>query len=108
MSRRKSPTSRTNGSTLDGKLVLVLLDNKRPPSLKGGRNLWALHDPLTYRPGDRPAKLGPPVSDEVTPAKCVVARQTLKEAEMAANVADARWAQLIAATHAAKVSAGVR
>lgn len=36
----------------DGKLVLVLLDNKRAPSLKGGRSLWALHDALTYRPGD--------------------------------------------------------
>jgi hypothetical protein len=35
-----------------GKLVLVLLDNKRRPSLKGGRSLWALRDPLSYRTGD--------------------------------------------------------
>lgn len=35
-----------------GKLVLVLLDNKRRPSVKAGRSLWALHDPLTYRTGD--------------------------------------------------------
>jgi predicted nucleotidyltransferase len=32
-----------------------------------------------------PAKLGPPVSDEMTPEKCAVARQTLKDAEMAAT-----------------------
>ena len=32
-----------------------------------------------------PAKLGPPVSDEMTSAKCVAARKTLKEAEMAAT-----------------------
>ena len=37
----------------DGKLVLVLLDNKLGPSLKGGRSLWALHDALTYRPTNR-------------------------------------------------------
>lgn len=37
----------------DGKLVLVLLDNKRGPTIKAGRSLWALYEPLTYRPGDR-------------------------------------------------------
>ena len=35
-----------------GKLVLVLLDNKYTPSIKEGRSLWGLHDPLTYRPSD--------------------------------------------------------
>jgi hypothetical protein len=35
-----------------GKLVLVLLDNKYTPSIKKGRSLWGLHDPLAYRPGD--------------------------------------------------------
>ncbi|RAK50957.1 DUF1353 domain-containing protein [Phenylobacterium deserti] len=35
-----------------GKLVLVLLDNKYTPSIKKGRSLWGLHDPLTYRPSD--------------------------------------------------------
>jgi hypothetical protein len=36
-----------------GKLVLVLLDNKYTPSIKQGRSLWGLHDPLAYHPGDR-------------------------------------------------------
>ncbi|MFP9136622.1 DUF1353 domain-containing protein [Devosia sp. XGJD_8] len=36
-----------------GKLVLVLLDNKIAPSIKEGRSLWGMHDPLTYHPGDR-------------------------------------------------------
>jgi hypothetical protein len=35
-----------------GKLVLVLLDNKYTPSVRGGRSLWALHDPLTYQPSN--------------------------------------------------------
>jgi hypothetical protein len=35
-----------------GKLVLVLLDNKFSPSIKQGRSLWGLHDPLTYTPSD--------------------------------------------------------
>jgi len=35
-----------------GKLVLVLLDNKYTPSVRGGRSLWALHDPLSYRPSN--------------------------------------------------------
>jgi hypothetical protein len=36
-----------------GKLVLVLLDKKHAPSIKSGRSLWGLHDPLVYSPGDR-------------------------------------------------------
>ena len=36
-----------------GKLVLVLLDNKHAPSIKNGRSLWGLHDPLSYAPQDR-------------------------------------------------------
>jgi hypothetical protein len=36
-----------------GKLVLVLLDNKLAPSIKEGRSLWGMHDPLEYWPGDR-------------------------------------------------------
>jgi len=36
----------------EGKLYLVLLDNKKEPSLKDGRSLWALQRPLTYRPGN--------------------------------------------------------
>lgn len=35
-----------------GKLVLVLLDRKLEPSTKGGRSLWGLQRPLTYRPGE--------------------------------------------------------
>lgn len=35
-----------------GKLVLVLLDNKYTPSVRNGRSLWALHDPLTYQPSN--------------------------------------------------------
>jgi len=35
-----------------GKLVLVLLDNKFRPSIKRGRSLWGLHDPLTYTPSN--------------------------------------------------------
>ncbi len=35
-----------------GKLVLVLLDKKFEPSIKAGRSLWGLHDPLTYSPTD--------------------------------------------------------
>ena len=35
-----------------GKLVLVLLDNKFSPSIRQGRSLWGLHDPLTYRPSN--------------------------------------------------------
>ncbi len=36
-----------------GKLVLVLLDDKYEPSVRNGRSLWGLHDPLDYHPGDR-------------------------------------------------------
>lgn len=32
-----------------GKLVLVLLDNKTSPSIKGGRSLWGLQRPISYR-----------------------------------------------------------
>lgn len=35
-----------------GKLVLVLVDNKYTPSVRNGRSLWALHDPLTYQPSN--------------------------------------------------------
>ena len=35
-----------------GKLVIVLLDNKRAPSTRDGRSLWGLYRTLTYRPGD--------------------------------------------------------
>jgi hypothetical protein len=35
----------------DGKLVLVLLDNKLTPVIKNGRSLWALQRTLTYRTG---------------------------------------------------------
>lgn len=35
-----------------GKLVLVLLDNKFTPSIKGGRSLWGLQRALSYRPSD--------------------------------------------------------
>lgn len=43
----------TEEDRFGGKLVLVLLDNKHAPSLKDGRSLWGLHDPLVYWPGDR-------------------------------------------------------
>lgn len=33
-----------------GKLVLVLLDDKDHPSIRGGRSLWAVERPLSYRP----------------------------------------------------------
>ena len=33
-----------------GKLVLVLLDDKEHPSIRGGRSLWGLERPLTYQP----------------------------------------------------------
>ncbi|THD60699.1 DUF1353 domain-containing protein [Phenylobacterium sp.] len=36
-----------------GKLVLVLLDDKEHPSIRGGRSLWALERPLTYKPSNR-------------------------------------------------------
>lgn len=35
-----------------GKLVLVLLDNRYTPSIRGGRSLWALYETLTYRPSN--------------------------------------------------------
>jgi len=35
-----------------GKLVLVLLDNKYTPSVRGGRSLWALYETLSYQPSD--------------------------------------------------------
>jgi hypothetical protein len=35
-----------------GKLVIVLLDNKRKPSTRDGRSLWGMLKTLTYRPGD--------------------------------------------------------
>ena len=35
-----------------GKLVLVLLDNRDAPALRGGRSLWAVERPLGYRTGE--------------------------------------------------------
>lgn len=35
-----------------GKLILVLLDNKYTPSIRGGRSLWALFETLSYRPSN--------------------------------------------------------
>jgi hypothetical protein len=35
-----------------GKLVLVLLDNKYTPSVRGGRSLWGLYDTLSYQPSN--------------------------------------------------------
>jgi len=48
--RKPSPPGWIN--RFSGKLVLVLLDNKFAPSTKGGRSLWGLQRPLTYRPSD--------------------------------------------------------
>ena len=64
MSRRGAPDARRGRSRIrdgppgwqdrfGGKLVLVLLDNKYTPSIKKGRSLWGLHDPLGYSPFDR-------------------------------------------------------
>lgn len=60
MARPAKPPAATTGPIKDGppgwkdhfggKLVLVLLDNKYTPSIKKGRSLWGLHDPLAYRP----------------------------------------------------------
>jgi hypothetical protein len=47
-----APAAGTWVDRFAGKLVLVLLDNKYAPSIKEGRSLWGLHDPLTYRPSD--------------------------------------------------------
>lgn len=35
-----------------GRLVLVLLDNKFSPAIKGGRSLWGLQRDLSYRTGN--------------------------------------------------------
>lgn len=35
-----------------GKLVLVLLDNKYTPSVRGGRSLWGMYETLSYQPGN--------------------------------------------------------
>lgn len=35
-----------------GKLVIVLLDNKKGPAIRDGRSLWGMYRTLTYRPGD--------------------------------------------------------
>ena len=40
-------------SRFDGKLVLVLLDDKEHGALRGGRTVWALEECLAYRPFDR-------------------------------------------------------
>lgn len=37
----------------DGKLVLVLLENKTRPSIRDGRSQWGVQRPLTYHAGDR-------------------------------------------------------
>ena len=44
-------------SRFGGKLVLVLLDNKRQPSIRRGRSLWGLQRELTYQTGDDPAEI---------------------------------------------------
>jgi hypothetical protein len=44
-------------SRFGGKLVLVLLDNKRQPSIRSGRSLWGLQRELTYQTGDDPAEI---------------------------------------------------
>jgi len=38
-------------SRFGGKLVLVLLDRRVQPSIRGGRSLWGLQRELTYRTG---------------------------------------------------------
>lgn len=35
-----------------GKLVLVLLDNKYTPSVRGGRSLWGMYETLSYMPSN--------------------------------------------------------
>jgi len=40
-------------SRFEGKLYLVLLDNRDAPAIKAGRSLWALQRPLTYRAGPK-------------------------------------------------------
>lgn len=44
-------------SRFRGKLVLVLLDRRSEPSLKGGRSLWGVQRPLCYQTGDDPTEL---------------------------------------------------
>jgi hypothetical protein len=47
------PQAKREGVYVDrfsGKLVLVLLDDKEHPSIKGGRSLWGLEKPLSYQP----------------------------------------------------------
>ncbi|HEX2815974.1 MAG TPA: DUF1353 domain-containing protein [Phenylobacterium sp.] len=47
------PQVKREGAQVDrfsGKLVLVLLDDKDHPSIKGGRSLWGVEKPLSYRP----------------------------------------------------------
>ena len=39
-------------SRFDGKLVLVLLDNRDAPAIRAGRSLWALQRDLSYTTGD--------------------------------------------------------
>src|SRR4051812_2279337 len=38
-------------SRFEGQLILVLLDDRDHPSLRGGRSLWAIHTALGYRTG---------------------------------------------------------
>jgi hypothetical protein len=40
----------TGTGRFSGKLYLVLLDDKTHPSIRGGRSLWGLSKPITYRP----------------------------------------------------------
>lgn len=44
----------------DGKLVLVLLDNKVAPAIKAGRSLWGLQRDLSYRTGESNDKITVP------------------------------------------------
>jgi hypothetical protein len=38
-------------SRFEGKLVLVLLDDRDHPSIRGGRSLWGVEQPLSYLAG---------------------------------------------------------
>jgi hypothetical protein len=47
------PQAKREGAYVDrfsGKLVLVLLDDKEHPSIRGGRSLWGVEKPISYRP----------------------------------------------------------
>ena len=44
-------------SRFGGKLVLVLLDNRRQPSVRSGRSLWGLQRELTYQTGADPLEI---------------------------------------------------